>query len=81
MIYSVKYKKKGQFFFRTLKKVKGDFIAEDVPDNPRVFILEDETRIEIPVKDTQFIFSSKRFLLIKKDMEKESGVKLGIKNE
>jgi hypothetical protein len=75
MFYDVKYKLIGQFFFRSLKKVKGDGI-NDVGQS-RWFILADETRVEIPCS-AQFIFSTDRFEVIRKGMEKEAGQKLPI---
>lgn len=80
-MYTVKFKKKDQWFFRTLKNVKGDFIATDVPGSPRVFILEDESRVEIPVVDTEFKFDVGRFLSIKKQMETEAGQILPVKED
>jgi len=56
--------------------VKGDLIANDVTFKPRVLILHDETRIEIPTDGTLFKFSKDRFLVIKQNMEKESGQKI-----
>ena len=79
MVYVVKYRKKGQVFFRTVNKVKGDFIANDVPGSPRVLVLEDETRMEIPTIDTEFVFDSKRFLVIKQRMEQEAGQAIPVK--
>jgi hypothetical protein len=75
MTYSVKYKTEKQIFWRTLKKVKGDLIPQDLPGF-RVFILEDETRIEIPLSGTQFYFCNRRFLTIKAQAEKELGQRL-----
>ena len=70
MIYSVKYKINGHLFYRKIRKVKGDGI---MPENGnRFFILEDETRIEIPTRQTVFRFSPKRFMNIKTQMEKEA---------
>ena len=71
--YSVKYRKVGSLFYRKVKKVKGDFIAADVEGKPRVLILENEARIEIPTVDMVFEFSFERFLLIKQRMESEIG--------
>ena len=79
MVYTVRYKKKGQLFYRTVKKVKGDFIANDVPGSPRVLVLEDESRMEIPTLDTEFVFDSKRFLVIKSRMEAEAGTTIPMK--
>ena len=70
-MYTVKYKKIGQVFWKTLKNIKGDGFLET--NTHRFFITEDEERIEIPTKDIMFIFDSKRFLDIKKNMEKEVG--------
>lgn len=75
MIYSVQYKPKGCLFWRRLKRVKGDLIPSDMPGF-RVFILEDESRVEIPIEGTSFMFCPKRFISIKQSMEKEAGQKL-----
>jgi hypothetical protein len=71
--YSVKYRKVGSLFARKIKKVKGDFIAQDVEGKPRVLILENESRIEVPTQGMEFEFSFERFLLIKQRMVEESG--------
>ena len=78
MIYSVQYRQQNQWFWRTIKKVKGDLIPQELPAT-RVFILEDESRIEIPLQGTEFKFCYKRFLAIKSQVEKETGqsLKLG----
>jgi len=74
MIYTVKYKQVGAFFWKTIKKVKGDHIANDLPTHPRVLILDDESRIEIPTTtNMMWSFSPERFMLIKKQMESEAG--------
>ena len=70
MTYTVKYKLSNQWFWRTIKRAKGDGILEH--NLSRFIILEDESRIEIPVT-AQFKFCSKRFLSIKKQMESEAG--------
>lgn len=72
MTYSVKYKLKGQWFWRSVKRVKGDFIAQDIGTPTRVLILENESRIELPLIGAQFKFSTERFLSIKKNMESEA---------
>ncbi len=72
MTYTVKYKLRNQFFWRKIKNVKGDLFHKDIPVH-RIFILEDESRIEIPILDTIFSFSKERFIVIKQNMEKESG--------
>ncbi len=73
MEYTVKYKHRSHWFWRTVKSVKGDMIATDVGSEPvRVLFLKDESRIEIPSKDTEFRFSHERFMVIKKNMEKQA---------
>lgn len=78
MTYTVKYKKRTQFFWQTISKVKGDLIAPDLP-NVRILILEDESRIEIPLEGTEFVFCPKRFLVIRQKMEQEAGQSVPIK--
>ena len=72
MKYTVKFRQKGRWFFRTLKNVKGDFLPPDMVGF-RVFLLEDETRIEVPIEGTEFRFCPLRFISIKQKMEKEAG--------
>lgn len=55
MKYKVKYKR--WLFWRTLEVV-GDGYVED--RNVRFFILEDNTRVEIPANNIIFIFSPTR---------------------
>ena len=69
--YIVKYKTKGSFFYKKVKKVQGDHTMES--PFRRVLTLEDETRLEIPMEGTEWEFSKDRFIVIKKNMEKESG--------
>lgn len=78
--YSVKYRRFGSLFSRKVKKVKGDFIATDVEGKPRVLILEDETRIEVPTVGVVFEFSHERFILIKQRMESEAGASIPMAN-
>lgn len=75
MLYSVRYKLPGQWFFRTIKNVKGDGIMPEARN--RWLILSDETRIEIPCSAV-FKFSVERFMLIQSNMEKEAGQKIPI---
>jgi len=70
MLYTVKYKKPGWLFWRKLKRVKGDGIVMET-GNSRFFILDDETRIELPTKFI-FKFDRERFFVIKQDMEEEA---------
>jgi|GEM_PF-1214405 hypothetical protein len=88
MLYTVYYKKLNGFFWRKLKRVKGDGFIENgyVPGpnntaiwttkNIRWFILEDETRIEIPAGDVLFKFSKERHFAIQAQMNKEAGQKI-----
>lgn len=78
MTYTVKYLLAGQWYWRTIKKVKGDLVPSDLDKSVRVFILDDESRIEIPMSGTQFKFSKERFISIKQSAEKESGQTLRI---
>ncbi len=87
MTYTVRYKKINSLFWRSLKRVKGDGFIEGGPlqagPNGQVigpanlpirwFILEDETRVEIPAMGYLFRFSPQRFMNIKKRMEAEAG--------
>jgi hypothetical protein len=70
-MYTVTYKQLGSLFKHTLTRVKGDGITES--GDVRFFILEDESRVEVPVLDVVFTFSKERFDLIKKNMEIEAG--------
>lgn len=72
MTYTVKYKLSGQWFWRSVKRVKGDFVAQDLGTPTRVLILENESRMELPLTGSQFKFSTERFLSIKKNMESEA---------
>lgn len=71
MTYTVKYKLKNSLFWNKIKRVSGDLFVQE--SKCRCFILDDETRLEIPFDGTQFIFSKDRFLVIKKNMEREVG--------
>jgi len=72
-VYSVRYRRKNQWFWRTIKNVKGDLLASDLPGSPRVFILSDESRVEVPSDDLELRFSKERFIVIKQNMEKDAG--------
>ena len=72
--YTVKYRLEGSWFWKTMRKVKGDGILDETA---RWFILEDERRVEIP-RSAEFKFSKERFYSIKEQMEKESGLKINV---
>jgi len=66
--YEVSYKKIG--FLRRwykIKELKGDGLLEN--GLARFFILEDNTRIEIPIANIMFKFSKERFYFVKEKME------------
>lgn len=86
MFYTVYYKKANSFFWKKIKKVKGDGFIENGyiagPNNTAIgttkdirwFILDDETRIEVPAGgDMLFKFSKERHFAIRKQMNKEAG--------
>ena len=77
MTYTVKYRHVNGFVWKTLRHVKGDLIPTDLKD-VRVFILEDESRVEIPTIGIEFRFCPRRFLSIKQTMEKEAGQSIPI---
>ena len=74
--YTVSYKKTKNLFFKKISKVKGDGILEN--GISIYFILENETRIEIPCQDTIFKFSKERFYVIKDRMSQEAGQEIKI---
>lgn len=74
--YTVCYKTSSAWFWRKLRQVKGDLVPNDLPEKMRVFILADESRVEIPLAGTSFKFSKGRYLSILKKMEEEAGQKL-----
>ncbi len=76
MKYTVKYKRQNQWFFRTIKNVKGDgFIVENGVVVSRFFLTEEEDRIEVPV-DAIFTFDKGRFFSIQYAKEQQTGQKL-----
>lgn len=78
MTYTVKYKLKGQWFWRTVKRVKGDLVAKDLGVPMRVLVCENETRLELPVEGGQFWFGTERFLVIKQSMEQDARQPLAV---
>lgn len=75
MNYTVKYRKQGQWFWRTVKKVKASYPAPDCPNY--VLHKEDESIVMIPF-GSEMKFGSERFWLIKKEMEKEAGQQIQV---
>lgn len=84
IVYSVKYRMRGQMLSRKLKKVLGDWFMGPVgdlthgptPGGFRCFELSDKRRIDIPIDGTMFIFSSERYELVRDKMSRESGHKI-----
>ncbi len=72
--YTVRYKANNAFKWRKIKNVKGDGFTESFTH--RFFILNDETRIEIPIINTIFIFNRERNISILERMEEQSGQKI-----
>lgn len=75
MVYNVKYKHPSWTFWRTLKRVKGDgFCFTDRGDvvQSRYFILEDNSRIEIPVT-MLFVMEPNRFNMIREEINRKTG--------
>ena len=68
LTYTVKYKQPGQWFWRTVKKVKGD----NSLTNYRQLFLESGEVLQFPYFTT-FKFGKERELVIIKNMEKEAG--------
>lgn len=73
-------------FKRTYKKVKGDLVLADDrqggTNNPmpvRVLILDDNSRIELPMNKYIIEFSSGRHYDIEKKMNAEAGQKMRMK--
>ncbi len=78
MFYSVKYKSlKWLSSWKKFKRVKGDGLLEN--GLSRFFILEDETRIELPIHNYLFKFSKERFYSIKERLDNEAGQSIQIK--
>lgn len=79
MTYSVKYKLPGSWFWRTIERVEGDGLFIDFTGEVksvveyRWFILEDKSRVEVPLAGTVFMFSPERHDAIKKSMEAQAG--------
>lgn len=79
MTYTVKYRKLGSFFWKTVKKVTADMVGnpQEFAASVRILILEDDTRLEIPADKTEFKYSPARHKIILKNLEQSSGQKLG----
>ena len=86
MNYTVKYKRPGALFWRTIKDVEGDLVfCDDRPGGSnmalpvRVLILRDKTRIELPLTSVMLKFSPARFYDTVRRVEAETGQDVKIK--
>lgn len=70
--YTIKYKKKGQWFWRSIKNVVGDGMESDY----RFFHLLNDTLRFIPSHETEFDFAEDRQKAIEKKMSKEAGIQV-----
>lgn len=69
--YTVKYRKNGSLFWRTIKDVKGDCF---VPNTSIMqFIQDDETLTEINIAFFEIRYSKERHTSILEQMSKEAG--------
>ncbi len=75
ILYTVLYRIIGKRKWSKLENVKGDGIIEN---QNRFFILEDETRYEIPCSNVEFKFSKERYLGIIERMNNEAGQNIKI---
>ncbi len=77
-MYSCRYRKEGQIFWRKIKNVVGDGIVQESP-GVRYFIQVDQTRIEIGMDGAEIRFSPDRFHFIQKKMESEAKQPISLK--
>lgn len=77
MTYTVYYKKSWSPFWKKIERVEADGVLIDIPTASRYeyrwFLLEDKTRIEIPMANIIFKFTSDRYLATKKVMDAQAG--------
>lgn len=83
-LYWVKYRLPGQWLWRKVKNVHGDFILHaDTrsgngrklfwPVATRVLELDNKTRMEIPMAGAEFVFDSGRIEAIEANLKAEKG--------
>lgn len=79
MTYTVKYRKLGSFLWKTVKNVVADSVGDpnEFAASIRILILQDDSRMEIPADKTEFRYSPTRHKIILKNLETQSGQKLG----
>jgi hypothetical protein len=75
--YTAYYKKTNAWFWTKIPHVKGDgCMFNEVGAPYRWFIRENEERLEIPMLDVMFKYSTERFICIKEQMELQIGQKI-----
>ena len=78
--YEVQYRYVGLFRkWQKINNVKGDGLVEN--GTSRFFILDDESRIEIPVQCHIFKFSKERFYCVKERLDEEAGQSIQLKKK
>ena len=70
-LYTVKYKNENQWFWRTIRRVKGD-VCDD-KNFWKIIITEDESQYHFPIATTMFQYSKDRFYSIKEKMDEDAG--------
>lgn len=78
-MFNVKYRKRGQWFWRSIKNVKGDMNQSVCGQAHLMFIFSDESFHLVPIEGTEFKFNKDRHYLILKRMEAEAGQKISLK--
>lgn len=76
-MFTVKYKKVNDFLWKRVTRVVGDQYNEQT--RTRVFYLEDNAIVEVPVDGIVFKFGKERFEMIHKKMESEAGAKVPLR--
>jgi len=84
MLYTVYYKRPLWFFWKKIKRVKGDYILYHSNQFTnclpvQVVTCDDETRIELPLTSLIIKFSPERFWSIQKKMSDEAGQEVRVK--
>lgn len=74
--YTLKYKRKNQFFFKTVKNIIGDELVITNGFHHMAFHIEDKSIIEIPIQGTEFKYSKERYYQIIDRKEKQTGLDL-----
>ncbi len=81
VLYTVKYKLKGQWFWRTLKRIKGDAVNPFIGPKHVMLIHENDSSTLLPIEGTLFKFSNERHMLLLKRAENDAGQKLPTRDQ